>query len=121
MKPWQTDFYVTGIFSASSKDRGVILFLGCLILEDGGTMFLWNVRNHFPNDTLICPMRSEYWFYLVVNTPFFGVVCGILRINSYEYSSYVVTLYLFSQQIFSTFVSFIGFVTGGDDVLLQVI
>jgi len=52
MKPWQTDFYVTGIFSASSKDRGVILFLGCLILEDGGTMFLWNVRNHFPNDTL---------------------------------------------------------------------
>jgi len=39
MKLWQTDFYVTGIFSASSKHQRVILFLDSLILEDGGTMF----------------------------------------------------------------------------------
>jgi len=52
MKPWQTDFYVSGILSASSKDQKVVLFLGSLILEDGSAVFLWNVRNHFPNDTL---------------------------------------------------------------------
>lgn len=69
-------------------------------------------------------MRSEYQFCLVVNTPFLGILYGILRINSYKYSSYVVTLYFVHPTNFlNSVVSFVGFVTGGDDddVLLQVI
>lgn len=56
--------------------------------------------------------------------PFLGILYGILRINYYKYSSYVVTLYFVHLTDFLNYiVSFIGFVTDDDDddILLQVI